>query len=177
MNIKSVFRAICKVVVISFLIVLLLYFTCYNIKNNSSFLDASAVDIVTIIIAIVISYFFVQRKDDRRKQKDILVDLILKLRLQIENEKSYDFTGQSKDEITMRNRDLSNKIHIIEKMQDSFFSEADIKFINEKFDEYQQFIGDHVNNLGYLCESQKELKRPLELINDRLIEMTISLYK
>ncbi|MBR5023411.1 MAG: hypothetical protein IKY18_09560 [Oscillospiraceae bacterium] len=68
-------------------------FVTYNIRHNSEFWNASAVNIITILIAVVISYYLVQRKSDKRKQKEILLELISKLRLLVDSEKSYDFTG------------------------------------------------------------------------------------
>lgn len=152
-------------------------FVVYNIKNNDKFWDASLVNVITILIAIIISYFFVQRKNDLRKQKDILLNLINGLQLQISSEKAYDFSGQSGEEILMRKRDISNKIHILSGFQDTFLLQDEMKFVCEKFDEYDALIGDHISDLDYLRKSKNELRRPLDLINNKLISMSINLYK
>lgn len=154
-----------------------LIFTVYNVVKNSDFWEASAVNIITILIAIVISYFFVQRKSDLRKQKDILLSLINGFQLQITSEKAYDFTGQTGEEILMRKRDISNKLHILSELQDNFSIQTEVKFLNEKFDEYDQLISDHIADLDYLVKSKNELRRPLDLINDKLVRISINLYK
>ncbi len=152
-------------------------FVLYNIRHNEEFWSASAVNIITILIAVVISYFLVQRKSDRRKQKEILLDLINKLRLLIDSEETYDFTGQSREEILMRNRDISNKVQILTNLQTVFGIEEDMKFIQEKTTEYLSLVGDHSTDLDYLIKSKKELQRPLMLISTRLVSMSINLFQ
>lgn len=153
------------------------FFVIYNAKNNTDFWDASAVNIITIIIAVVISYFFVQRKSDKRKQKDILLDLISKLQLQVSDEKAFDFTGQTREEILMRNRDISNKINILNEVKDIFSIQEEMDFICKEIEEYLNLIGNHSTDLEYLIKSKQELERPLTLISNKLFEMSINLYK
>lgn len=162
---------------ISLLAICFAVFVIYNIVHNEDFWSASAVNIITILIAVVISYFFVQRKNDRRKQKEILLDLINKLRLLIDSEGTYDFTGQSREEIMMRNRDIRNKVEILTNLQAVFGIEDDMKFIQERIEEYLTLIGDHSMDLDYLIKSKKELKRPLMLISTRLVSMSINLFQ
>ena len=77
----------------------------------------------------------------------------------------------------MRKRDISNKIHILSEVQDTFSMQEEVKFICDRFDEYDKLISDHITDLEYLCKSQNELRRPLELINNKLVSMSINLYK
>lgn len=175
MNKKS--AAVWKWILLAILVIALILFTLYNICHNDKFWDASAVNIITILIAVVISYFLVQKKSDKRKQKDILLDLMNKLELQISSEKAYNFAGQTTEEIMMRKRDISNKIHILSEVQDSFSLQDEIKFICDKFDEYDKLISDHIADLEYLKKSQNELRRPLDLISNKLVSMSINMYK
>lgn len=175
MNRKSV--SIGKWILSVLLAIAFVVFVIYNIINNDEFWNASAVNIITILIAIVISYFFVQRKSDLRKQKDILLNLINGLQLQISSEKAYNFTNQTGEEILMRKRDISNKIHILSEIQDAFSLHDEVKFVCDKFDEYEKLISDHISDLEYLVKSQNELRRPLDLINNKLVSISINLYK
>ncbi len=166
-----------RIAIIAIICIALIAFAIYNAIVNEQFWNASAINIVTVFIGIVISFFLVQRKNDERKQKDILLDLILKLQLQVCDEKTYDLSGQTQAEITMRNRDISNKIQILKDTADIFSTQSDVDFVASKFEEYLEFIGNHINELDYLSRSQKDLKRPLDLINNKLFSMAISLYK
>ncbi len=89
----------------------------------------------------------------------------------------YDFSNQEKEDITMRTRDLNNKIHILETVKDEFSISDKVDFIRKRFDEYNTFIGDHIGDMEYLLLSQRELKRPVELISQKLLETALCLYK
>ena len=164
---------------IGFPVCILLYigFIAYNVKTNQSFFQASASDCITIGIAIIISYYLVQKRDDQRRQKDIIFELISKIMLIIENEKMYNFSGQTKEEIMMRNRNISNRIHILEKIKDDFSIVTEVDFIRAKFDEYCDFIGDNIEKPDYLQQSQNALLRPISLIHTKLEEIALNLYK
>ncbi len=149
----------------------------YNIKTNASFWSASASTCITIIIALVFSYWLVQRKNDLRKQKEILASLLFDLRAQFEKEDMYDLSQMSPSSINMRNRDISNKIGILNRVKKEFNIEADVDFIFEKFDEYKELIGNHINDPGYLQNSSLELKRPIMLISTKLFDIAFELYR
>lgn len=152
-------------------------FIIYNICTNNKFWEASAVNCLTIGVAIVISYYLVQKQNDRRKQKDIVLDLIMKIQALISQRSAYDFEGQDTSEITMRLRDLNNKVHILEAVKDRFQISNEVEFIRNKYDEYSNFIGDNIGNLDYLLQSQRVLKRPIELIDSKLVEIALKLYE
>ena len=86
-------------------------------------------------------------------------------------------SNQEKEDITMRTRDLNNKIHILETVKDEFSISDKVDFIRKHFDEYNTFIGDHIGDMEYLLLSQRELKRPVELISQKLLETALCLYK
>ena len=170
-------RKVIRVILPIVFATLLIAFAVFNYCNNEKFFDASLVNIITIGTALFVSFFLVQRKTDERKQKDILLDLFRKLQSVTESEKVYKFDGQSKEIITMRNRDINNKISILEKVDQKFIKKEDIDFIRKKFDEYSGFIGDHIEDIPYLSKSEKELRRPLELINNCITEMMIGMFE
>lgn len=149
----------------------------YNIKTNPSFWETSVSSCITIIIALVFSYWLVQRKNDLRKQKEILASLLFDLRTQFEKEDMYDLSQMSPSSINMRNRDISNKIGILDSVKEEFSIAADVDFIYEKFDEYKELIGNHINDSGYLQNSSFELKRPIMLISTKLFEIAFGLYR
>lgn len=149
----------------------------YNIKTNPSFWETSVSSCITIIIALVFSYWLVQRKNDLRKQKEILASLLFDLRTQFEKEDMYDLSQMSPNSINMRNRDISNKIGILDSVKEEFSIAADVDFIYEKFDEYKELIGNHITDPGYLQNSSFELKRPIMLISTKLFEIAFGLYR
>lgn len=148
----------------------------YNIKTNPSFWETSVSSCITIIIALVFSYWLVQRKNDLRKQKEILASLLFDLRTQFEKEDMYDLSQMSPSSINMRNRDISNKIEILDEIKTDFNMESEVNFILERFDEYKDFVGNHINDLDYLKSSTSELKCPIMLISTKLFKMAFKLY-
>ena len=145
----------------------------YNIKTNDQFWEASAANCITIVIALLISYWLVQRKNDLRKQKELIANLILDLRSQLDKEDMYDLSNKSEKDINMRNRDISNKIEILDGIKGKFKIESGVDFISEKFDEYKEFIGNHIDDRDYLISSHSELKRPILLISNKLFEISL----
>lgn len=89
----------------------------------------------------------------------------------------YDLSQMSPSSINMRNRDISNKIGILDSVKEEFSIAADVDFIYEKFDEYKELIGNHINDPGYLQNSSFELKRPIMLISTKLFEIAFGLYR
>ena len=109
-----------KIILLILFLMLLAILAYYNVKTNEEFWKASAVNCVTICTGIIVSYILVQRKNDQRKQRDIILDLIRSFYTQVTDESSYDFTGQETSRILMRKRDFSNKIHILDKYKERF---------------------------------------------------------
>lgn len=162
------------------LICLLLFgiFVAYNIaEQKMCFFKASAVDCVTIGIAVVVSYYLVQKQTNHQKQRDIVSDIVLKMQLSFEQKELYDFSGQDRNTIMLRNRDLNNRIHILEELERDFGISNEVNFIRQHFDEYTSFIGDHIEDINYLIQSQNELRRPIELVSHKLLVTAIHLYK
>jgi len=166
-----------KQVMYFFCVVLYAVFVFYNFLSNKEFWDASATNCISLGIALFVSYFFVQKQTDRRKQKDIVLMLLQDLQRLVWQKHTYDFTGLSKEEITMTSRHLSSKIHLLEEMKDEFYIANEIDFIRSKYDEYNSFIGDNIENYEYLLQSQKALRRPIELIENKLCETMLKLYQ
>ena len=75
----------------------------------------------------------------------------------------------------MRKRSISNKVGLILE-NSSAFKKEDTEFISEKFQEYEQLIGNHISDLDYLIKSKEELLRPLTLMSDKLFSMAFNLF-
>lgn len=171
------YKKILKIVFILILTLAYLAFVLYNICTNSKFWEASAINCITVGIAIVISYYLVQKRSDQRKQKEIIIDLIFKLQKQIEEEHMYNLEGQQKEGVLLRSRNINNKIHILKEVACRYAISEDIRFIEEKFNEYNDFIGNHIEALEELTNFKSELRRPIDLISNRLITIALKLYK
>lgn len=169
-------RRIVKYIILIVILALLGAFAIYNIICNDSFFTASLANIITIAIAVFVSFYLVQRWTDERKRKEIFLSLLTKLQSVIEDENAYNFDAQSKDEITMRKRDISNWIKILEDANPPYIKDEDVKFIREKFDEYSDIIGNHIDDLDALRKLKKDLKRPIDLMESKIVKIELDIF-
>ena len=164
--------------IVTFIIVLaVLIVAVINCLNNESFWTLSFGGCLTLIVAIYVSYFLVQQKTDERSKKEVLIKLISTIQSTVTDEKAC-IVNRKEDTLylTMVKRRLSNYLNVLEKYGPDYFKLEDIRFIKEKYDEYDSFIGEHINDVDYLSKSYNDLRRPLDLIDSRLYEMTMNLY-
>ena len=170
---KTTVRVILSIVFILLLILL----AAYNfIKDSDKFLDASLVNCVTLGVGVIVSYVFVQRKSDIRKQKETLSAMITELQAQISSKSSYDFSGQETSEILMRVRGFNNKIELLLRYGNEFGYAQEIERVRNWCNEYRRVIDDHTID-DTLPDAKAELRRPLELMNDKLFDIIMNMYK
>ena len=67
-------------------------------------------------------------------------------------------------------------IDVLDGVKSRFRIETEVAFITEKFDEYKELIGKHIDDREYLEKSQDVLKRPVLLMSNKLFEIALSLY-
>lgn len=168
---KTTLYVIVGVIGLSVLLVAL-----YNIKHNENFWDTSATTCISLIIAGGLSFYVVQRQTDRRKQKDIFMQLLGSLKDLTDDEKSYRLVDRSTEEILMQKRAMNNKIAFIKKYSQNFSIERDVLFLEEKHNEYVAVIDGHINDLETLGKLGADLKRPLSLMSQKIFEMMFNLY-
>lgn len=175
--IKKYYKTIILAVLLILLIIFLVY---YNIKKNlQGFLNTPLYAVVNIVVAVLVAFYLTQRKNDQRQLKNNIEHIIDKIQVAINNEWAYKIQSKSDiDNIIMMQRQVSNKLDVL-KTQSKIFPqfEDDLQYVNERFKEYKEFFGNHMTNLSYLLESEKELRNPLGLIDDKLDCIKMSLYK
>lgn len=141
-------------------------------------MEASFSTCLSLLAVIGISFFLSQRLTDKRKQRDIMLKVVESLEALVADPRLYKITmDTTEQEILMRNRVISNRISILEQCPSKVGISEQVRFIREKFREYEDFVGDHIQNLAYLTESEKELRRPVELIDHKTYELMLKLYE
>ena len=146
-------------------------------EKNPTFWEMSFSTGLSIVIGIWVSFMLVQRQTDIRKKKEALCELMKSIQDIVTNEDAYVIDDRiTQQSLTMRTRDINNHLRILKKYGSEFGLGEDILFIEEKAHEYEQIIGDHITDRGYLAKSALELQRPLNLIEVRLFDMILKLY-
>lgn len=163
--------------VVAFFVVIIIALIVYNcIWNCPKFFEVNAINCISALIVVGVSFFVVQRQTDYRKQKDIFITLLEALKKIVDDEKSYNFSNVTKEEMLMRSRDISTKIDVIKQYAERFEIKTEVDFLQEKFEEYQSVIDNHSTNMELLRQIHTELKRPLNLLSQKIIEMMLNLY-
>lgn len=76
----------------------------------------------------------------------------------------------------MRKREMSNKLNLIKELSKKFSIKKDVDFLASKFSEYEDVIGNHINDIETLKKMSLDLKRPLDLISQNLFKIMIEIY-
>ena len=161
-----------------FFFVLVLCISVHAAICTKSFWDFTISSALTLLVALIISYYLTQRQEDSRNKKEILVGLVNKIQLIIQNPAMTVISmPDEKDSILMRNRSLNNYICILEEHKEEFRIAEDVQFIRDRYDEYRRIIDNHINDVSYLSKSAKELSRPIELMNSKLYELMLKIYE
>ena len=148
----------------------------YNIANNDMFWDTSATTCISLFIAGGLSFYVVQRQTDRRKQKEIFAQLLDSIQDLVDDEKSFRLVDRSKDEILMQTRAIKNKVVFAKEYSDQFLIGEEMKFLEDKINEYQNIIDGHINDLITLRKLGADLKRPLSLMSQKIYEIKLKMY-
>lgn len=162
------------------LIILVIAIGIINIftLKNKSFWDTSFTSCLTLLVALVISYYFSQKKLDERCQKESYLKLIEKVQRLVMDEDLFEIqTSKDIEIVLMKKRELNNCVYMLKKYARKFALDDDIKFIEEKTQEYTDFFGNHQQDIEYLKKSSNDLSRPLLLIDSRLSEIMIKLFE
>ena len=155
----------------------ILIFTIINALRNPDFIKMSLYNVLTLYIAIIIAYYFSQSKNDERKRKEKLEEIISKIQSSVTSEEAYITEETTKDEITMFQRNLSQKITVLSSFAIKYKIEEETKYIYDRFYEYKDFIGDHLTDMPFLQKSRIDLKKWLDLIDNKCDEIKLKLYQ
>ena len=147
-------------------------------KYKTEFLTISISSCLSLLVAIFVSYFLVQKRTDLNSQRDSYSKLLLKIQAIADEKEAYEISENTDiNTLTMRKRNLNNYSRIMLEYSERFGLKTEAEFIDEKIKEYSTFMGNHLDDLPYLAKSSKELRRPLELIDAKIIEMLIKIYE
>lgn len=173
-NFKNVSKVIFAALTIFFIIIVAYNLLC----NRVDFLKTSAISCLTLFVAVVVSYFLAQRQNDERKRKDVIEGILSRLQEDIRKKDAYIITDDfDKDDFNMKKRDINNRITLLEeRLNQTDEEKINIQFLKKTFGEYQDLVGNHIDDIDYLTKSPKELKRPLLLLDGKIYEMILNLY-
>lgn len=165
-------------IVIAFIILVILALFIWNIKNNEKFFHTSVAQLITVIVAISVAFLAVQFKNDERKQKENIENILDYIQVKVSQKSLLEINSDSdKKLITVNNRSLNNKIGVLLKYSDKFGFSEDANLLKNAFQDYQEFVGEHISDLEYLKKSIADLARYSENISFRCDMIRLKLYE
>lgn len=148
------------------------------VKNSPDFWNTSITSCLTVLVALVVSYYFAKKNQDERNLKDSYFKAMEKMQNLVNEEELYKIDNKKDLNFAlMKKRELSNKVNILKKYSKKLNLENEIEFIDDKVQEYVDFLGNHAGDLNYLKQSEMDLKRPLELIDGKLQESMLKIFE
>lgn len=157
-------------------IIILALFNIFSDLSNT-FFEISISTCLTALIAIWLSFTYTQKRIDTRSQKETLVHLLNSIRATIEVQEAYRILENTTDtELTMRNRNLNNYVDILARYADRFNVKDEVGFVKEHIKEYTDMVGEHLSDKEYLSKSERELRRPLDLVSSKIYDIMMKLY-
>lgn len=147
------------------------------VLKNNNFFKTSFGTCLTLLIALIVSFYLSNKVTDKRRQKEIYINILTKFQTLIEDNSLWDYEKENDlDLIKMKKRKLNNYINTLKKYENIYCVKEEIDFIDNRLSEYIEVVGDHIDDSEYLIKSKKELKRPLDLISQKLDEVMMKMY-
>lgn len=146
-----------------------LIWSIYNGFNNGKFLEASLIQILTLVVAIFISYFLVQHKNDRRRKADFINKMLQEIVLQVEDEGVLD--ADTSRAWTIQ-KSIANRLLAL---KDNGFKdiEQDMDYVIKEFEEIRELYSNHVDDLETV---EKDINRHRVNISDKCTKIEASLF-
>lgn len=159
-------------------LILYIILFCVNMLFYDKFFEIPIYNLLNLGIAILFAYYFVQKKNDERKLKEIVENIINKIQATVADEASSNFSNPiDTKKILQILRTTNNKIQILIDLEDDLNINDDVEFIKRNFNKYRELIGSNIYNIKILQSKEKELKKQLRLIENKCDELKVKLYK
>ncbi len=172
-------KSLIKNILFGILIVGIIILMMYNVIciHNTNFWNFTIANGMTLLVALVVSYYLTQKNIDERNRKELYMRQLDKLQCIVVQECLYIITLDSDiNKLLMEKRKINNSITILEKYAKEFGLKKEIEFIKDRAKEYADLLGEHQKDLEYLSKSSIELKRPLDLIEQKINEMEMKIF-
>ena len=168
-----------RLIVMRFIIALVLSgLVYYNWKNNETFLITPIYHILNLVVAIYFAFFLVQKRNDERKLKDILIDILDKIQLELNTEDAHTFNEfYGKNTALLKQRKINNKLALLDQLKDKLNIISEVGVINSNFNDYRNMFGDYMENIELLKSHQKEFQRFINNIDQKCDEIKVKIFK
>lgn len=162
--------------VIAIVVIAIVMFVSSRMKIPYPYIRLSFIDGMTLIFAVIFTYFLLERGNEKRQRKEYCERLIIKIQEQLELEYLKKPTVEKQSIILLTIRSVQKKLKLLANLKKEV-DEKDINYAQERFNEYEEFFGEHCQDQNYLASSENTCIRMLTLVSDKLEEIVNKLYK
>lgn len=170
----------CEIIILSVIIGAVIILALVNVFciNNDQFFEISMSTCISIIVVLLVSYWLTNNSQDERNQKEIYLRILEKVVVLVND--PIMFKVDEKTDIfliLMKKRELNNTVTLLKEYSKKFNVENELISIDEKVQEYADLIGNHQDDLLFLSRCEKDLRRPLELIENKVYEAMMKVFE
>lgn len=165
------------------IIALLLFLVILGIYNgffNKQFLEMPIYHLLSLFFALAFAFYFSNKFNDDRRLKEIVVSILCKIQDATLAEYLYKFSNpiqkNEKQNMLMKKRYLENKIAALEKVCKRLNFDEKLEYIKQRFKEYDDLVGEHMDDGSGLSAIELQLRKQLSLIEDKCDEIIIDLH-
>lgn len=131
-----------------------------------------------MLFVVFVSFYLVQRKNDRRKKIEKIEQIVSKIQEIINDPSIYSVSAEeSKQKALMLHRTCSNKINLLRDTEMSDEENKCILNISDEFRRIREFIGEHLEDQGYIDKSKTTITNYIVKIDDLCDTLQLLLYK
>lgn len=159
-------------------IIIIIVLALYNMFTNEMFFNVSVFQVLTLSATVLLTFYFAHQMADNRRAIDMAEKIINKIREEISDCRFYNINTQSDvDYIGIKNRTIANNIDCLMILSKKLKIEEDVKYILDKYNQYETLFGNHITQITHLQNSSVDFKNIIECIDDKCTYITTGFYK
>ena len=140
--------------------------------KSADFLQAKAIDIVTILLGAVIAFYLTEKLNDKRRRNDCIEHIIAEIEMFVSDEKNFIVDKST----YMKHGSCGNRIKYL---KDASFKDIkdEVDFIDANFNEIRDLYSNHNKDEATLETVRVDINKHRDNIIDKCCKIRINLYK
>ena len=136
--------------------------------------QVSFIPAVNILFFLWITFFVVQLTTDQRKQKDILLSLIIRLQTLLQSPEL--LSNEAPSILLMKQREINSVIFAVKSSIIKTTSKKEIDYLQSQMEEYVKITSENLMNVAAFNDNKLEMQRLLSNICNKTNIILINLY-
>lgn len=170
-------KKVAVIVVLSLWILFVVILFIQNALNNDKFLEMNANNFLTLVVAVYFAFYLTQKKNEYRLRRTKLESLLYEYKNTIQDDRFFDIcNNEDAKYLIQSHRKLNNLITVMRSIKVDLDTEVFLAYIENKMDEHNNLISNHLSDIGYLTKSSTELMNYRDLADFKINELIVKMY-